>query len=134
MIRRTNNYQITWPKDTHFRTATCEEVDCAQYINGWITRVIIGSPQDRYIRKDQSRKQAAVKTSAGEIDYYYEPGQQCFRAHTTKIERAPFFTVNAPGRKVNQPGRESGRLRRRNMDFDRWADEFNEASYRATRR
>ena len=127
MIRRTNHYQITWPKDTHFRKATCEEVECPHFIKGWITRVVIGSPQDQYIKQDKTRNQVGVKTSEGQIDYYYEPGQQCFRTHTTKVERAPFFTLN-------QPGRESGRLIRSNMDFDRWTDGFNEESYRATRR
>ena len=127
MIRRTNHYQITWPKDSHFRKATCEEVDCPHFMGGWITRVVIGSPQDKYIKQDKSRKQVGVKTTEAEIDYYYEPGQECFRPHTLKIERPPFFTVN-------QPGLESGRLIRRNMSFDRWTNHFNEESYKASRR
>jgi len=127
MIRPTDRYQITWNKDTHFRRATCEEVDCTQFLNGWVTNVIIGSPQDQYIRQDKSRKSVAVKVDEANIEYYYESGQQCFRTHSVKIDRAPFFTVN-------QPGKETGRLHRANIDFDEWTDRFNEQSYRSTRR
>jgi len=128
MIPRTNDrFHVTWTRDAHFRVATCKEVQCPHYINGWITRVIIGSPQDQYIRKDKSRKSVGVQVSASEIEYYYEEGQKCFRPHRVKVERAPFFTVN-------QPGKETPRLVRANMDFDEWTDKFNESSYRATRR
>ena len=68
-----------------------------------------------------------VKVDEANIEYYYESGQQCFRTHSVKIDRAPFFTVN-------QPGKETGRLHRANIDFDEWTDRFNEQSYRSTRR
>ena len=127
MIPHTNTYQISWNRDTHFRVATCDEVDCPHFINGWVTRVVIGSPQDHYIKQDTSRKSIGVKIDDATIEYYYESGQKCFRQHQTKVERAPFLTID-------QVGKESGRLIRNNIDFDEWTDRFNEQSYRATRR
>ena len=126
MIRHTN-YQTTWTRDAHFRIATCKEMECAHYTKGWITKAPIGSPEDDYIKSDKSRKWIAVKVDKAEIHYFFEAGQKCFRLHRVKVEKAPFFTVD-------QPGRETARLFRANMDFDEWTDRFNEQSYRSTRR
>jgi len=123
MIRPTD-YQTTWTQDAHFRTATCKEVECTHYTKGWITKAPIGSPEDDYIKNDKSRKWIAVKADEATIHYFFEAGQKCFRPHRVKVERAPFYTMN-------QPGRETARLIRANMDFDEWTTRHNEQSYRA---
>jgi hypothetical protein len=126
MIRPTDKYQVTWPKNTHFRTLTCQEAECAHFIKGWITKAPIGSAEDDYIKSDRSRKWIAVKADEATIHYFFEAGQKCFRPHRVKAEMAPFFTMN-------QPGREPARLIRANMDFDEWTTRFNEQSYRNTK-
>ena len=127
MIHRTSVYQATWPKDSHWRQATCKEVDCPQYIMGWVTRVIVGSDMDDYI-KEVSRVRKYKVVREGELNaYYFEAGQQCFKgeagAHYKKLERGAWLTKNAPNRHPMF-------LEQTAMEADRWMDEFNEESYR----
>jgi len=119
-------FQATWPKSSHWRSATCQEVDCPHYLLGWVTKVVIGSDNDLYIRADRKRRYKMVKE--GDLhNYIFEAGQQCFRseagAHYIRLERGPWLTVNALDR---QPSR----LERDAMESERWIDEFNEQSYK----
>ena len=96
---------------------------------GWVTRVIIGSDNDLYIKADRKRKYKLAKE--GELHaYYFEAGQQCYRseagAHYKRLERGPWLTVNALDR---QPAR----LERFAMESERWQNDFNESSYEAGR-
>jgi hypothetical protein len=125
MILHTDNYQTTWTKD-HFINVSCKQVDCEQFLNGWITRIPIDSPQEQYIKRDKTRQWIAVKVDDETMNYFFEAGQRCFRTHTVKLERGPYLTIN-------QNGRESERLRRAHMDFDEWTTRFNESSYKARR-
>ena len=128
MIQPTDKYQVTWPKNTHFRRATCQEVDCDQFLKGWVTiKIQIDSTEDCYIRNDKTRKSVGVRMEDNTMSYFFEAGQPCFRSHRATSKKPPLLTVN-------QPGRESARLIRANMDFDEWTDRFNEQSYRSTRR
>ena len=129
MIQRINTdvFQATWKRDTHFRKATFKDVVCPHYVNGWVTSVVQGSPQEQYIKSDRERKHVAVKVDDARVDYYFESGQRCFREHRVKLERGPFLTKN-------QSGRETARLERSVIDFDDWTEDFNESVYRSTRR
>ena len=53
-------YSIMAPKSTHFRKATCAEMDCPSYLHGWATiideRTELGQEQAHYIRKLSGRK------------------------------------------------------------------------------
>ena len=126
MILHTDNYQTTWTKD-HFINVSCKQVDCEQFLNGWVTRIPIGSPQEGYIKSDKTRLWIAVKVDDATMNYFFEAGQRCFRTHRVKLERGPYLTIN-------QSGREPDRLSRAHMDFDEWTTRFNEQSYRNTRR
>ena len=129
MLRPTNSnrFETTWPMSTHWRDATCQEVNCPHYLNGWITRVAPGSQQDLYIRADKERR---YKLERGEeFNFYtFEAGQRCFRSgqHRIKLDRGPWLTKN-------QTGREAGRVELNAMEYNRWTDEFNEEAYRANK-
>ena len=43
-------YRAVAPVKTHFRPATCAEVDCQNYVNGWKTVVPSSSDHAQYIR------------------------------------------------------------------------------------
>ena len=126
ILRTSKIFQATWPKASHWRQATCEEVACPHYLLGWVTKVVIGSDNDLYIRADRKRRYKLEK-EGGLHSYIFEAGQQCFRseagAHYKRLERGPWLTVNALDR---QPAR----LERYAMESERWKDEFNEASYK----
>lgn len=100
-------YQIIAPIPTHFRPATCEEVGCQAYANGWKTIVPSDSPQADYIRSGRSGRRCIESTgldqiSGGMVEFMFEPGQKCFGAdkHVVPLERDPLFRVRESGQTI----------------------------------
>lgn len=114
-------YQITAPKTTHFRKATCKEVECAGYVNGWKTIVPDRSPQASYIRGASGRKFTETKQPDQLVEFLFPPGQMCFRAddHRISLEREPFFVVRGGDYRGNPRGIEP--VVRKVED---WVDDF----------
>ncbi len=46
------HFNMSKPKNTHTRPATCLEVNCPPYLNGWDTIVPTNSDDAEYIRHD----------------------------------------------------------------------------------
>ena len=127
MLQPTNKFEANWPSRTHWRKATCREVNCSHYVNGWVTRVAPGSPQDLYIRADTERHHTLERGE--EVNFYtFEPGQRCYKSgqHRIKLDRGPWLTKNM----ADKPWA----LELRAMEYNRWTDEFNEEAYKANRR
>ena len=128
MLQRTNKFEANWPSRTHWRKATCQEVDCSHYVNGWVTRVVPGSPQDLYIRGDTERQHKLERGE--EFNFYtFDPGQRCYKSgqHRIKLDRGPWLTKNALTRHSSYSEEFA-------MEYNRWTDEFNEEAYKANRR
>jgi len=112
------HYKILNPASTHFRPATCEEVDCAGYLNGWKSVIDestdLGRTQAEYIRRRSGRMFTEDRTVAGLTEFTFPAGQSCFRSgeHKTNIGRAPLFVVDA------------GDRRYRHSSADSWADDL----------
>ena len=122
MIQRISQYQVTWPKESHWRRATCAEVDCPRYLLGWTTTVEAESPQYDFVRADRERHYRAEVTGEGLITLHYPAGQRCFGSdHWKKLDRGPWLTRDLPRL-------EAGRVEHNAMEPDRWVDEFNEAA------
>lgn len=121
-IERTHQqYSITAPKSTHWRPATCAEVECEQYINGWRTVIDestdLGQRQAAYIRHTSGRHYVEERTSALLTLFTFPAGQNCFGAdHKVRLERPEIFTVKkdltVPGRGYVHSGPDS------------WLDDF----------
>jgi hypothetical protein len=77
------------------RPATCEEVDCRHYREGWATvadeATDLGRRQAVYIRGDRTRKHSESRTEAGLTRFDFEPGQKCFGSHTLPWEGREAF-------------------------------------------
>lgn len=103
-------YSINAPLSTHWRPATCEEVDCLNYLNGWIIGVHpgteIGQKQMHLIKTsgraytlidvDEARVRwpdVAGGFPAGMLVYHFKEGQQCFLPHQARVERQEIFSV-----------------------------------------
>lgn len=92
-------YGMSLPLPTHWRNATCDEVDCEAYRGGWVTTVDLstdlGQKQADYIRHDRSRQASEQRTGLSEAKFVYGPGQRCFAAddHRVPLDRAPRFVV-----------------------------------------
>jgi len=92
-------YAIRSPLATHFRPATCAEVECQAYAKGWKTivdeRIDLGRRQAYYIRKESGRRFFEHRGEAGLTCFDFEAGQRCFRSgeHRVSLRRPENFVV-----------------------------------------
>jgi len=85
-------FRIRRPLATHWRPATCKEMDCPHYLNGWKTIVPFDSPQAEYIRNGSGRH--FTETREGDIaEFVFPPGQTCFASadHQRRVDRPDIF-------------------------------------------
>lgn len=117
-------YEIIQPLSTHFRPATCAEVECGAHVNGWATTVDesteLGGKQAYYIRKQSGRQFSEEKIESGLTRFVFAPGQTCFRQHRMTLEREPIYRVRS-GDWRGDP-RRGGVFTYR--DGDDWVDDF----------
>jgi hypothetical protein len=104
-------YTVRSPLATHYRPATCAEVDCPNHQHGWQTivdeRTTLGMQQAAWIRQECRTEQAALAFGAGGRRRYVEtrddaltvftfgPGQTCFAQHQVPLGRPEFYLVRA---------------------------------------
>src|SRR2546426_5952298 len=90
-------YQILAPVATHWRPATCAEVDCGPYLHGWVSRVDertdLGQAQAHYIRRESGRAHREERDDAGLTVFTFGPGQRCFAAdnHHLRLDRVEIY-------------------------------------------
>lgn len=98
------NFRIALPPKTHRIAATCAEVDCDHYLNGWQTRVAVNSPQEIYIRKKSGRRWRLRETGESFLTFEFEAGQRCFREHDRLSGRPPWYIYEtAHGKQMHRP-------------------------------
>lgn len=117
-------FQAVAPKETHTVPATCEEVECDQYANGWKMKIDISTPlgqqQARYIKYDSGRSYTVYDQRDGLVTLMFQSGQECFQEHRRAIERDPIFRVKGGDGRGN-PLRTPTRVHKR-AEF--WVEEF----------
>lgn len=113
-------YEIAVPRATHWRSATCAEVDCRPYQYGWVTRVLPGSQDEAAVRAS-GRSFTAEQAEGGFLQFVFPPGQPCFRAsvHQLPLERPPLYVV----RDGDWRGNPTGQVRQ-HVNGDDWVDDF----------
>lgn len=95
-------YAMNFPRQTHWRPATCEEVECSAYLLGWSTTLDENTPEGQYhaetIKSLRGYKYTVEQQPSGLTVYHFPAGQKCFRAsqHRVRLERLPHFLV-VPG-------------------------------------
>lgn len=118
-------YELRRIPGVHTRKATCEEVDCLAYLNGWITKVDLGTDLGRrqleYIKKQSGRRYRDVTASAGLVELMFEPGQQCFAQHQKPVERDPLYIVRGGDHRGNPTG-----LHRQHTRGQDWVEDMTE--------
>jgi len=114
-------FQISAPLETHWRSASCAEVDCPQYLNGWRVRLEGLSEEDRWAIHRSGRKFERHEIAAGETWLMFEAGQSCFAAseHKLPLGRPELFVVRGGDWRGN-PTKEF----RQHTSADSWVDEF----------
>lgn len=92
-------FQIRQPIGTHWREATCKEVECSAWAYGWSTYVdtttLNGRNQADYIRARSGRAFTEVTGErAGMIEFMFPQGQRCFAApHRVPLDRPALYVV-----------------------------------------
>jgi hypothetical protein len=116
-MNRQKIYSIKAPLTTHFRPATCEEIDCPDYQYGWRIRKESLTPELLHTAQNSGRRYREMHVAQGETYLVYEAGQHCFHSnrHRTRVERPELFVV--------RDGRESRRVHQRPED---WMEDLHE--------
>lgn len=121
-VTAVKTYQAAMPLSTHWRKATCAEIACPHYLNGWRTRVE-GLPADLlHAARSSGRRYTEVRLAEGETWLVFEAGQPCFRAAAHRLPNGRperFFERDGDWR-----GNPTGRVIEHSPDG--WLDSFGE--------
>lgn len=121
-------YAIVAPRSTHFVPASCAEVDCPHFLNGWQSVIDetteLGQRQAYYIRKQSGRAHREERRPDGLTVFTFEAGQPCFDAgkHTRRLDRPELYIVRDGDHRGNPRGTEA-RQHARPQD---WVEDFAE--------
>lgn len=129
-------YRVAAPLPSHWRPATCEEVDCPSYLQGWKTVIDeateLGQRQAHYVRSEclddaaanrpavGGRRRYREAREAGLTVFTFEPGQRCFATHSQPLEREPLYVVRGGDWRGNPRGIPA-RVHQRGED---WVEDF----------
>jgi hypothetical protein len=92
-------YSMRQPLSTHWRVATCEEVDCQDFLNGFVTTVDTGTELGQkfyeFITHDKTRSYSMQRVGDRIIKFVYKPGNTCWkqREHRILIGKPSLFIV-----------------------------------------
>jgi len=123
-------YEIARPLDTHFRSASCEEIGCETQESGFIVRIDeaipFGQKQAYYIRHHSGRPYTEHHEN-GLTEFVFPPGTECFNSHNVP-DREPAFIVKGGDWRGNPRGDY-----RVHDTPDHWVEDFSEHQNRLAR-
>lgn len=124
--RAYKTFQIASPESTHTRPATCEEVECQQYLNGWLMKIDLGTElgqrQAHYIKHQSGRAYTVESQVDGLVTLRFRGQQDCFQAHRVKLDRPEIYRVKGGDYRGN-PLKTPTRVHK---NPDHWVEEFAE--------
>jgi len=113
------------PLESHWRRATCEEVNCEAMRNGFVMTIDLttelGRKQFHYLTKvDKDRSHSLQRTGPFEVKLIYGPGNPCMKRaeHRIQIGKPPILLVHE--------GDWRGNPRRAAPYIHRYADDWTE--------
>lgn len=114
-------YQVSVPKATHTRPATCEEVGCEPFLNGWVVRLsLAGQPGLVHTVQTQGRPYRKV-IDGDAVTFIFESGTPCFKAREHRIQSKPELYVVRGGDWRGNPRGTAPRIHQRPSD---WVEDF----------
>jgi hypothetical protein len=116
-------YQIAAPISTHWRPASCAEVECPNYLHGWKVRADVLDEKMIHTATHSGRKFVWQRLSELENWLVYEAGQPCFQAavHRVRVDRPELYIVREGDRRGNP--RSTGPVQLSSVN---WVDDFSE--------
>lgn len=121
-------YSVAAPLRTHWRPATCAEVECGSYLRGWRTIVPAQGVHADYIRSQSGRRYTVELGPDGLATFTFEAGQRCFHAHDHRVPlgRPPVYLVRAGDWRQSTP-------LRNHSGADPWVDDLRSHTERVAR-
>lgn len=117
-------FQVTAPLATHSRPATCEGVECDQYLRGWRMKIDLntdlGQQQAHYIKSLAGRSYKKIGAVGGVVELEFKAGQPCFGEHRVPNGRPELYRVKGGDFRGN-PLRTPTRTHKR---AEWWLEEF----------
>jgi hypothetical protein len=115
-------YAVVSPLSSHFRPATCAEVACPHYLNGWRVHLQALTPDLQHAARTSGRRYREEHVTEGQTYLVFEAGQPCFKApqHRARIDRAPLYVVRDGDHRGNPRGTKARLFQRP----DQWVDDF----------
>lgn len=126
-VQAYKTYAIRAPLETHWRPASCAEVDCPHYLHGWRVRVE-GLPDELlHAAKTSGRRYSELDVAEGESWLIFEAGQACFQAsqHQAPVGRPELYLVRGGDWRGNPTGEVRQHAR---PEF--WLEDFGEHQQR----
>lgn len=117
-------YEMRSPLSTHFRPATCAEVNCPHYLHGWRVHLEALTPDLVDAARKSGRRYREEHIAEGQTYLVFEPGQPCFKTtqHRARIDLPPLYIVRDGDFRGNPRGTRA-RLHQRPQD---WVEDFAE--------
>lgn len=117
-------FSILMPTESHWRKATCVEVDCPRYLKGWKAQVEVMTPAQIHSIKAAKYKYRELSVKPGETWWLFEAGQACFQAadHRIQLGKPELFVVRDGDWRGNP--RRTPALRHKRPEL--WVEQFSE--------
>lgn len=141
-VQHMQTYRIASPVGTHTRPATCAEVGCTPYLQGWVTVVPASSPDPKAYTADYVRAVAAGRVDhirrhcteraaeGGLVEFHFPAGQRCFSEskHRKSLDRPEIYLVRGGDWRGN-----TGLIRRHTRP-EHWVEDMQTTLDKAGRR
>lgn len=105
-VQAYRTYQIVAPQETHWRPATCAEVDCPNWRNGFKVPVPAGEEGDKraHLIKTSGKPYRVEPGEDGIRWAVFPEGTACFSEPTHRVQYRPERYIVRPGDWRGNPG------------------------------
>ena len=150
---KTQQFTIATPLSTHYVRVSCEEVECANHVRGWVTlldpalhaheghiaAILTSGRHFTSCRSEEAAEQLGQSFPPGLRAFIFPPGQQCFERHQQPVGREANFlkdlarTCRRHGGRVVAEGLagapDASCSCYRHQNGSNWNEDFNEQTY-----
>ncbi len=112
-------YQVSVPQK-HMRAATCDEVECPNWLNGFKVAVPVGESRQAYLIKTSGKPYTVQDDGDGTRWAVFAAGTHCFAEPTHRIATGPeLYVVKGGDWRGNPTG-----MRRVHSKPEHWVEDF----------
>jgi hypothetical protein len=148
-VQAMQTYQVTAPVATHYRPATCVEVDCDAHRYGWVTKVDESTADGQFLAGilrgacrpvsapavNGTRRYIESRDESGMTLFEFPAGQLCFRMEASS-EAPHIVPLDRPENYLVRGGdwRQHLGVSRVHVSADEWVEDFAENQNRVIQR